>query len=220
MMEEGKLVEIKSVNTGLVERANGLALAIQDISSCGEAIQHGQEIDRRLKWWLEWISPVVEGAYKTWKTATARREEIAGPLRDAKDLISRKAGEWQRAEEQKRRAAALKTQAQVAKEFEDAKIEQAAELEAAGQNDMAEAVLEAETVIPTVIQPKTKVDGASFRTTWDFEIINPLLVPREFLAVDMVAIRKVVTALKERATISGVRIFNKSTAVLKGDKSA
>lgn len=219
MIEEGKLVEIKGVNTGLVERGRALASAIHDQVSCEEAIRHGLEIDRRLRWWVDFISPIVSSAYKTWKIATTRREEIAKPLQEAKDFISTKAGMWQRAEEEKRKAETLKLAAELNKGMEEEQMALAVSLEASGDREGAEAILNTEYKA-AVVQPKTVVEGASFRTRWDFEVVNEAQVPRMYLAVDSMAIRKVVNALKDKTNIPGIKVFPETKAILRGECDA
>lgn len=51
----------------------------------------------------------------------------------------------------------------------------------------------------------SETGSTTFKKTWDFNIIDPLKIPREYLQVDLVAIRK---AVKEGArVIPGVSIF-------------
>lgn len=51
----------------------------------------------------------------------------------------------------------------------------------------------------------SETGSTTFKKVWDFEVINPLEIPREFMQVDLVAIRKAVKDGKR--TIPGVKIF-------------
>jgi len=76
----------------------------------------------------------------------------------------------------------------------------------------ADAVIAEPVYVPPVIVPKATpklAGGPVFQTRWDFEIVNEALIPRQFLAVDMVKIRQVVTAMKGQTVIPGVRAFEK-----------
>ena len=51
-----------------------------------------------------------------------------------------------------------------------------------------------------------KVDTVKYTTRYDFEIVDELAIPREYLKVDEVKIRKVVQALKDMCNISGIKV--------------
>jgi hypothetical protein len=57
---------------------------------------------------------------------------------------------------------------------------------------------------------KMETKGISTREDWDFEILNPDLIPRDFLMVDESKIRRYAKAMKADADISGVRFFSKT----------
>jgi hypothetical protein len=62
------------------------------------------------------------------------------------------------------------------------------------------------TVLPSVKLEKPKMQGTSVRNRYDFDIVDPNLIPREYLIVDTAAIGKVVRALKEKTNIPGIRV--------------
>ena len=61
----------------------------------------------------------------------------------------------------------------------------------------------------------TRVDGVSFRYEWDFEIVNPAAIPREYLMPDEKKIRGIVRALKGATNIPGVRAVSRKTAAVR-----
>jgi hypothetical protein len=80
---------------------------------------------------------------------------------------------------------------------------------AKGQDGKAEVFTEraASVVAPIVQTAAPKVAGISIPKVWRFEITDEDLIPREYLVVDEVRIRKVVNALKADTNIPGVRVF-------------
>jgi hypothetical protein len=87
----------------------------------------------------------------------------------------------------------------------------AAKAEEAGRHKRAEEYeRRAEATVAPLVrrEPPPKVAGTSMRTVWKFEVTDPALVPREYCSVDETKIRKVVTALKEGASIPGVRVYS------------
>lgn len=73
----------------------------------------------------------------------------------------------------------------------------------------AEAAMTPAPVVPEA--PKTA--GLSMRNVPCFEIEDPMIIPREYLAVDEVKVGKVVRATNGQITIPGVRIFFKPIMV-------
>ena len=65
----------------------------------------------------------------------------------------------------------------------------------------------AAVVAPAVQREAPKVAGLKTREVWKFEIVDPSLLPREYLVPDEAAIRGVVNSLKDRTKIPGVRVF-------------
>lgn len=130
--------------------------------------------------------------------------------------------------EQEQAAAKIEQAAREKREKEEAK---ARELEAQGRQAEAEAKREAADraealriqqadakrtaaaqipAAPVVHIEQPKVAGISTSTVWKFEIVNPDLIPREYLTPDEKAIGGVVRSLKGRASIPGVRIFEET----------
>lgn len=79
--------------------------------------------------------------------------------------------------------------------------------------------LEPEVVESAVVVPANIVHAASGsvvgRKTWEFEIEDESLIPREFLKVDEQAIRAYVRQHKGGAQIAGVRVYEKHSSAVK-----
>jgi hypothetical protein len=61
-------------------------------------------------------------------------------------------------------------------------------------------------IAPTVVPPPLRTQGISTRESWQFEIVDASLLPREYLVPDEKKIRQVVNAMKDRTAIPGVRV--------------
>lgn len=68
-------------------------------------------------------------------------------------------------------------------------------------------------VVQQHVAQQTKPAGVPTRTVWDFEIFDAELVPREFLMIEVSAIRARVALLKEATIIPGVRVFSRQEVV-------
>jgi hypothetical protein len=129
---------------------------------------------------------------KAEEAAQRERERIAGEEREA----AAKAAELRRQAEE---AAAAGRAAEAAKlaaraEKQDDKAEAKAEMQAA-------------VVAPVIQREAPKVAGIATRDVWKFEVTDPSLVPRQYLAIDETKIRRVVQAMKADANIPGVRVY-------------
>lgn len=133
--------------------------------------------------------------------------DTASSIVNSKISIFRRQAEKRAAEEQARlRAQQEKERMRLAKQAERA--------EAKGLTETADALIhEAETMQPAIVAPSVPrhVPGLVEADNWTFEIVNAALIPREYLMLDMVAIRKTVKALKDRTAIPGIRAYNEPT---------
>jgi hypothetical protein len=160
------------------------------------------------------LAEPIKKAHELHKWLTGVREKVLAPYRQGEMLIKQKMGRYQSAIEDARRR---EYEAKVKAEQERIAAERIKEAEQAmdkGDLKSCEQILAAPP--PAVVDVKvdipeaTKVTGVSFREEWDFQIIDEALIPRQYLAVNEVAIRKVVKALGKEAAIPGVAIFKKT----------
>lgn len=97
---------------------------------------------------------------------------------------------------------------------------QAAKAEKQGRHEQAASIRDhAEAVVAPVLQEEVpKVAGVNSVETWDFEITNAAIVPKEYWIIDLKSLKKVVQTLKSAAkAIPGIRVF-KSTQIRAGSK--
>lgn len=114
------------------------------------------------------------------------------------------------AEEKKRREEeAIKRKA--AEEAAANLREEADILASKGEADTARALNQQAAMLPAMVQadtPATSLTGISSSEVWNIEIIDATIIPREYLEIDYIKIRKVVRALKAETNIPGVRVYS------------
>lgn len=216
-------------------------IKIVNAESFALAVEDRAEIKRRRARIAELMNPICDAAYKTWKTAVAKRESLDAPFAEADKAYSRAQGAYDQEQARLRREAEEATrrererleaverarvaaeEARLRKEEDDRRLAEAAEAEAAGDTEAAERILAAPVETPVVaprpifVPPPAvqapKAAGVSFRDNWDFEIVDAALIPREYLVPDETKLRGVVRALKHQTRIPGVRAVNERIAV-------
>lgn len=153
--------------------------------------------------------------------------------KEADERLAAQVAEQERLQAEANAKAEAET-AELTKIEETERLEQASKLEELGFKDEANELLNAPSDVkvqpveipfvepipmPTIIvnQPEAPVaEGISFKDNWSFEVTDANAIPREFLMIDEVAIGKVVRALKARCNITGIKVINKKTPVVKG----
>ena len=116
-------------------------------------------------------------------------------------------------EQEKERREAQRLLDEKAEKERQSMLKKAESLREKGKEEKAD-ILEAKSALvsaPLAQANKPQVAGQSIQTLYDFEILDPLLIPREYLLVDEVKIRKVVKALKEDTRIPGIKVITKKS---------
>lgn len=184
----------------------------------------------------EVLDPIVEAAHRTHKVAVSQRDALLKPAAGAKRVLGDRMAVYdqeqarirreaelaaQRERERQERAARDAAEAEVRRimdEAETRRLDEAAAMEARGDRAAAERLLEAPIpapVVPPVFvfvpSPPSptveRVEGVSYREDWSFEVVDPGLVPREFMIPNEKAIGGVVRAMRGATNIPGVRAF-------------
>ena len=131
---------------------------------------------------------------------TTKRETVLGPLRE----VERAAREWFRAPLETYQMIETVLKQRVAGYQETLRREKQAAIVAAGREPTPTAMAQ----LTALAVPPTPT-AISFRKTWEVEITDPNLVPREYLLIDVAALRKVCQATKGQIQVPGVRFFQK-----------
>lgn len=198
--------------------SSALVAAARELVVCDEqthevAAQASLNVRERINWVKSlWKKPkdMVKDLDNWLKNS---EKEMVGQFQEAERIIDGKILDYQDRKEKERQAEEAKNRAIQKKKDEDAKLAQAAALEEAGDPAAAQQVLD-KPIIPVATKappPVQKVAGMSTRKDFDFEIIEPGSIPREWCKPDEVAIRAEVKHLGMEAEkkIPGIRVFEK-----------
>jgi hypothetical protein len=201
--------QVEARGLALVERSR--AVVVIDAPSYAAAGGFLKDIKAYRAQVAEVCEPVVKAAHAAHKAAVAQRERLDGPADEAERIVKATMLAWKRAEDARVTEARRAAEFEARRKAEDALLAEAAEAEAAGQHAKAEAIVSAPVVVrPVAVSTDVpKVAGVSVRTTWAYEIVDPTLLPREFLKPDEHAIGATVRATRGALAIPGVRTFEK-----------
>lgn len=168
----------------------------------------------------ETFDPHCRRAFEAHRALTKEKADAEAPLTQAETIIKNAIrlfdAEQDRIRREQQRIA--DEAARVAAETEA--LERAAALEAEGKAYGDDAmVAEAHAIIETpvtavaapVVKMTPKVAGITMRKTWTFRIVNPNLVPRQYLVIDESKVRGVVRSLGQAANIPGVEVYEETS---------
>ena len=155
----------------------------------------------------------ISRAYKTHKEILRQRDSHLGPLTQAKQIVDKKLSLWRGEQQRKQREQEERERVETLRRLEDERLAQAQAVKDAGDAELAEAVLNEPIFVPAVTKSEPavpKIEGMAYREYWTFEIVQPEIVPRQFLIPDVKAIGAIVRAQKAATNIPGVRVFSKT----------
>lgn len=213
-------MEASRVLTPEVQEVTTTALAIPDqakaivvtdnasYAAAGELLIAIKGIRKKIE---ETFKPIKQKMDAAKKEVLDQERAADAPLRQAEDYLKPQLANWDAMQERIRREEEAKLREEARKREEEARLAAAIEAEANGQKEEATAILdEKPAYIPPVVLPKAtpKVQGISYRETWNFRITNPDKLPREYMVPNETAIRKVVTALKDKCNIPGIEVYS------------
>lgn len=170
-----------------------------------------QEIKRRQKVIDDRLEPEKKKAYVAYMAWNDLIKELKAPLLAREAFDKKEMAAWDQEQERIRREEEKRLQEEARKREEEARLQAAIEAEQHGEREEAEAIInERPAYVPPVVLPKStpKVSGISYRDNWTFRITDPNKIPREYMVPNETAIRKVVSALKDKANIPGVEAYN------------
>jgi hypothetical protein len=202
---------------------NTLALSVPDQAKMITVIKNNNDYRRaaNILLTIKDIRKKIEATFKPIKQKfDAAKKEVLDqekaadrPLIEAENWIKPLISGYLIEQEKIRQAEERRLQEQARKEEEERRLLEAIEAEKNGQQDEAQAIIDAPVQAPPVVVPKAvpKVEGISMRENWRFRIVDEKKIPREFLRVDEVKIGAYVRAMKSAGNIPGVEIYNEAT---------
>lgn len=220
------VLEVEAKALTVIEQAG--AVVITSSETYTKAGYFYKDIGTMIKEVKDTFDPICDAANKAHKEATSKRAKYLDPLQAAykkvKSLMSDYDAEQERIrrieEDRLRKIAeeAERKRLEAERKAEEERILQAAiDAEAAGDKNVAEAILEAPVYqpepefIPAPVVPRSvpKISGVSYRTIWSAEVVDVALIPRKYLVPDMVMLNKIASAEKERMSIPGVKVVSR-----------
>ena len=168
---------------------------------------------RKANW--DRVTVVVDQNHRAWKAACDLRNDAVRNEDEAEKILNRKLQAFDAEQERLRREREAAESARLKKEQEAAAVAEAESLQAIGETELAEQVIQqaVEAPPPVVVLSKDtpKMKEMQARETWQFEVVDEKLVPREFMSPDPKKIGAVVRSQKKLANIPGVRIWSEKT---------
>jgi hypothetical protein len=205
--------EVEKLVPAVVSQAN--QITVVDAEEYEFACSFLSMISKRKRQVGETFDPIVQKAHAAWKEAIAQREKFLKPLDQAEMDVKRKVTVWRMEEDRKRRLEEERLSEIARKEREEAAIAEAAALEANGEKELADMVMQeaAEAPAPIVVAMSTVPwqEGIAKKTTWKFRIVNEALIPREYLSPDEVKIGAIVRSQKNMTKIPGVQAYSEES---------
>lgn len=175
----------------LIREAKNLDLLVEaDVSLASEYLKQLHETEKNIeKKRKEFTQPLNQSL----KAINSTFKKLSEPVSEAKLIVKQKIGAWHRSEQER-----------IAKEEERRrKIQEAHERQ--GHDVNAPVILE---------RPDSTIGNSMVKKVWTYEIIDETIIPRKFLAVDTVKLRKYMLERKEEAEVPGVRFYQTEQVVV------
>lgn len=172
-------IELDSEYTALVARATSLGPVIdaETYATLGELVVSGKQFIKAVE---EHHNPIIASAHETHRMACEAKNRLIKPVEAFVRDSERQRGVWRRAEEERERTARLKAQEKERTRAESALVNEAAAAEAAGEPELAEAIinLPVEPRPVTVPSAVPKVAGTRRTEVWSAEFHDLLALCR------------------------------------------
>lgn len=147
----------------------------------------------------------IDAAHKAHKALVAKKKLYAEPIAEARKIAKGKLIAYDEKRESERKFEEARLRAEAQKRAEDEALAKAAMAEEYGDTKGAEAIISAPVVAAPVSlaqdYPKAKT---TVQTRWTYKIVNPAMIPREYLIPDETKIGGVIRATKGAVQIPGV----------------
>lgn len=192
-------------------QAHEIAAAAKSIqvADAGSYASAGEFL-RRVKSARQVLAATFDGAirkaHEAHKAMLAAKNMHDAPLTEAENLVKRKMSAWSQEQERIRREEEARLRQEALRRAEEERLAQAEALEAQGQQEAAEAILDVPVAAAPVVVPKSvpKVEGVYETKRWTFEVVNEDLIPREYMMPDTTKIGQYARMMGDKAQMPGV----------------
>ena len=199
----------------LAEKVQALVIASnEDRISAEEMIQGAKALEDAI---FAERDPVCKETHALWKKQVARRDSALAPLQDARKIIKQKCIAYDSEMERIRQAEERRLQEEARKRAEEEALSAAAQAEAEGDKETAEAILEAPLDVAPVSVPKSSPAPSRLtagREIWSAEVTNLMALvkavaegkqPIAYLLPNMTALNGQAKSLKQHMAIPGTK---------------
>lgn len=156
--------------------------------------------------------PVCNKMNAAHKEATTQRARMMRPILILEEEIKTEISHWITSEKETRRQDEMTAALAEKKRREDQLLIEAETFEKMGRHQDASRTINIDISVPMIPLPTgiPKISGISETIMWRFKITDPEAVPREYCIPDESKIRKIVSALGEKANIPGIEIYSET----------
>lgn len=211
-MEENTAVkEVTNLALSVPDQARQIIVTNADTyRRAGEVIVYIKQLRKKI---ADTFRPIKQKIDESKREVLAQERAADLPLMDAENYLSPQIIAYDREQERIRREEEARLREIARKQEEERRMQEALAAEAEGQAEVADAIINEPTYVPPVVVGRSipKVAGMSIRDNWTFRIVNPAIIPREYLKVDEVKIGGVVRSLKDQCRIPGIEVYKEST---------
>lgn len=152
-----------------------------------------------------------EAAHLAHKVITAQEKAHLDKLIPPRNLVKQKMSAYQDDQERIRRIEEDRQRLEAQKAAEEEALRQAAQAQAEGNHEEAEAIIQAPVYVAPVVVPRDIPKSSTvIRKVWAARVVNAALVPRQYLIVDEAALRKQAAATGNSLAVPGVEFFQKA----------
>ena len=196
-----------------------LAMTITTDTDAGFVSDRRQEVKTQIKEIEKTRKSFTEPIMEAKTRIDQQAKTISAPLEAIVRVLDQKLIAWHESQEEIRRKAEEEKKAAALAQL---RTQQAADMQAAVVTEDPEALALAEQTAKNIerleakeVIVSNKVSTPSSTTyvqkRWTFRVVDATAIPREFMLVDEVKIRKVVLAMKEQTNIPGIEAFQEAS---------
>lgn len=212
-------LEVKKIKQEIVtSQQQALSLKVIDnitYTQAGELLSAHKSLKKRIEEYFSGVdgkSGMKPKAYATWKQICADEATEIAKLEPAIKYLNSEMVKWNLEQERIRKIQEEYLRAAALKREEEDRLDAALRAEEQGDREEAEAILEEPVFVPPpIVESSTpRIAGLAMKDNWDFEVVNELIIPRNYLKIDEIKIRGVARAMKNATNIPGIKAINRT----------
>lgn len=203
--------------------AQAQAFEVTDAATHGEALKRVKSLRLAERGVTEHFEPARKAADAAKKELLALRDGFVTPMAEARGIYERTATEYEREEQRKAAAERKRLEDEARRKEEDARLRQAIAAESAGDDALAEKIIETPAAPRPVIVPRpavASVSGVTAVTRWSAEVTDIGALVRHvathpdllhLISPNLVALNQMARAQQAKLAIPGVRAVSETS---------